>query len=109
MGIGQFRHRIKIQRYTAVQNSLGEEEKTWVDDCKIWASVEPLKGREFFKAQTINAEVTTKITIRYREGISSKMRVVFEGRNFDILSVMKVEERKKEIELMCKELIVEEP
>lgn len=105
MGIGQFRHRVTIQKYTANLDSFGQEVKEWVDICTVWASVEPLRGREFFRAQTIHAEVTTRITIRYKGGISPKMKVVFDGRCFDILSVINPEEKNKEIHLMCKESI----
>lgn len=105
MGIGKFRHRVTIQKYTPTHDSFGEEVKEWVDVCTVWAGVEPLRGREFFRAQTIHAEVTTRVSIRYRGGISPKMRVVFDGRFFDILSVINEEEKNKEIQLMCKEMI----
>ncbi|SCY25308.1 phage head closure protein [Alkaliphilus peptidifermentans] len=103
MKIGKLRHRITIQEYQATRDSFGAEVKEWVDIKTVWASIEPLSGREYFSAKQINAEVTTKIRTRYLKGIHPKMRVLFNDRIFEILSVINVEEKKRELELMCKE------
>lgn len=105
MNIGDLRHRITIQQPVESSNTFGEVEKTWQDVATVWASIEPLRGREYFDSQQINAEVTTRIRIRYRPGIKPKMRVVYGERIFDIQSVIDVEERHKEIHLMCKEVM----
>jgi len=105
MNIGDLRHRITIQQPVESSNTFGEVEKTWQDIATVWASIEPLRGREYFDSQQINAEVTTRIRIRYRPGIKPKMRVVYGERIFDIQSVIDVEERHKEIHLMCKEVM----
>ncbi|MGB9780623.1 phage head closure protein [Caldanaerobacter sp.] len=105
MNIGELRHRITIQQPVESSNTFGEVEKTWQDVATVWASIEPLRGREYFNSQQINAEVTTQIRIRYRPGIKPKMRVVYGERIFDIQSVIDVEERHKEIHLMCKEVV----
>lgn len=105
MKIGDLRHRITIQMAVESSNTFGEVEKTWQDVATVWASIEPLRGREYFDSQQINAEVTTRIRIRYRPGIKPKMRVVYGERIFDIQSVIDVEECHKEIHLMCKEVI----
>lgn len=65
----------------------------------------PLNGREYFAAQQINAEVSTKIVIRYLKGVEPTMRVNFKDRYFEILSVIHMAERKKELQLMCKEVV----
>lgn len=105
MNIGAMRHRITIQQLVESSNTFGEVEKTWQDVATLWASIEPLRGREYFDSQQINAEVTTRIRIRYRPGIKPKMRAVYGERIFDIQSVIDVEERHKEIHLMCKEVM----
>jgi len=104
--IGDLRHRITIQQPIEIRNEVGEViQSAWQDFTTVWAAIEPLRGREYFDAQQINAEVTSRIRIRYRPGIKPKMRVVYGERIFDIQSVIDVEERHKEIHLMCKEVI----
>lgn len=103
MNFSKLRHRITLQERVASKDSFGAEMETWKDISTVWAMVEPLSGREYFAAQQVNAEVTTKVTIRYIKSIKPEMRVVFEDRVFDILSVICVDERKVEMQLMCKE------
>ncbi|MDW7651312.1 MAG: phage head closure protein, partial [Bacillota bacterium] len=81
------------------------EVEAWVDIGTVWASIEPLSGREFFAAQQVNAEVSTKITLRYKAGIKPEMRVLFAGRVFEILSVINLEEKNIQFVLMCKEVL----
>ena len=73
--------------------------------CTIWASVEPLKGREFFAAQKENAETTVRITIRYRSGISPDMRIKYGDKIYEINAIIDVEERHNELQIMCQEFL----
>ena len=83
-------------------NVLASSPATWtvfLND--IWASVEPLSGRELFAAQEFHNEVTTRIRIRYRDGVTAKMRVVFESVNYNILVIIDPELRHRELQLLC--------
>ena len=103
MRAGELRHRVTIQQKSVTRNTFGEEVVTWQDVATVWAAIEPLRGREFFESQQVNAEVTTRIRIRYRPGITPTMRVVFGNRVFDIQAVINVDERNRELHLMCRE------
>jgi SPP1 family predicted phage head-tail adaptor len=105
MKIGKLRHKIIIQEYSASRDSFGAEVQNWTDKASVFASVTPVSGKEYFAAQQWNAEVTTKITMRYLSDISPKMRVLFDNRIFEILSVLNFEERNIELNLMCKEVV----
>ena len=105
MEFSKLRHRVTIQEKAAVTDSFGAEINDWMDVCTVWASVEPLKGREFFVAQKENAETTVQIFIRYRSGISADMRILYCDRVFGINAIIDVEERHIELQLMCRELL----
>lgn len=105
MKISDLRHRITLQKLEMVQDSYGQPTETWEDIATVWAAVNPISGREFFQAETINSEVTHKILIRYRAGIEPTMRVKFKDRIFTILSVINFQEKNEALQLMCKELI----
>lgn len=79
--------------------------ETWADIATIWSSIEPVRGREYFQAASVNAENTIRFRIRYRQGIRPSMRLIYSGRIFDIKSVIDVNERHREIELMCQEVV----
>lgn len=69
----------------------------------VWAGIEPLRGREFFSAQQDNSEVTTRIRVRYREGIDRTMTFKYMNHEFEILYIIQPDFNKRELQLMCKE------
>ena len=103
MEAGVLRKRITIQKKSVTKNSYGEEVITWVTHCQAWAQMEPLSGREFLEARQIQAEGMVRFTLRYQDGIVPEMRVLFGTRTFNIQSAIHVEERRREIQLMCVE------
>ncbi|WP_374711533.1 phage head closure protein [Symbiobacterium terraclitae] len=100
-----FRQRVTLQQHVVGQDEYGQPIDTWQDVATVWAAVEPLRGREYFAAHQVQAEVTTRIRIRYRRGIRPEMRVLYDGRVFNILSVIDPEERHRELQLMCREVV----
>lgn len=107
MPAGRLRHRITIQEYRVIgRNSIGGEVKDWVDIATVWAGVEPIKGREYFAADKVRADITHRVPMRYRPGVvPTTMRVKFGARLFNITSVIDVEERHVDLELMCTEVV----
>ena len=107
MFAGRLRHKVDIEQLVAGspnQTAEGAPDESWavyLND--IWASVEPLSGRELFSAQEHHSEVTVRVRVRYRTGITAKMRVVFESKNYNILYVLDPEERHRELQLLCTE------
>jgi SPP1 family predicted phage head-tail adaptor len=103
--IGKLRHRIAIEQVTETQDTDGSVIEIWSAYATVQASIEPLSGREYIAAQSIQADVTHRISLRYMPGITPKMRVNYSSRIFDILSVINVGERNRELQLMCRENI----
>jgi SPP1 family predicted phage head-tail adaptor len=103
---GRLRHLISIQQQTTTQDSYGEAVNTWTDVyANIWASVEPLQGREFFSGEKFQSEITHRIRMRYKSGLLPKQRVKFGTRYFYVTDIINPQERNKELQLMAKELI----
>lgn len=99
----RYRHRVVIQEAQEAADSYGQAVVTWTTFATVWASVEPLQGREFFNAEQQQAEVTTRIRIRYLAGVTAKMRVNWGGRLYNIRSVIDERERRRAMQLMCDE------
>lgn len=105
MRAGTLRHRITIQSVTETpRDAAGGVADTWGTYATAWASVEPLRGREFVEAAKVTAEVTHKITLRHRSGVTAKMRVSWDNRTFDILAPMNTNELDRELVLLVKEV-----
>jgi len=100
---GRFNKRITIRKQSWKDNSMGEREQVWEDHLTLWAAVEPLRGQEFFVAQRSEADITTRIRIRYRDGIDRSMMVRYGGVEFEIMYIIHPEFGKRELQLMCKE------
>lgn len=109
MQAGRLRHRVTIKYKATTQNALGEEVILWTELDTVWASVEPLRGREYMDSRQAQADVDTRVRIRYQEGITVRpsQRVYFGDRVFEIVSVIDVWERNREMQLMCREHIEE--
>ncbi len=105
MRAGRLRHRITIQQNAPTRNGKGEEVDSWstFGGGARCAAVIPLAGREAFNAQQRHAAAELRIELRYLAGITTKMRVSYDGRLFDILDVADIEERGRETQLLVKE------
>lgn len=96
--------RVTIQRMSGAKDKYNQPLDDWVDVCTVWAAIEPLRGREYFSAMAEHAEVTTRIRIRYRDGIDRTMRVKYgDDTVFEILHIIHPEFNRRELQLMCKE------
>ena len=98
------RQQVTIQAYRKSRDSYGAEVETWIDlHTGVWASIEPLIGREYMAAKQLTAEVSHKIRIRYIAGLLPTMRIAWGDREFEIISIINVAERNKEIVIMATE------
>jgi len=105
MQAGELRHRVTIQSKVVTQNTYGEEELAWSDVATGWAAVEPLAGREYLEAKQVQADVTTRIRMRYRGSIRPEMRAVWGSHIYDILEVIQPDGRPIALHLMCREML----
>lgn len=105
---GTKRHKITVQSATESTDSYGGTTQTWSTYTTCWAAIDPISGREFFSAQQVNSELTSKIYVGYDSktaAITPKMRISYNGRTFRIVSPpINVNEMNREILLMCAEL-----
>lgn len=99
------RHRVTIQHKTVTRDADGIAAETWQDVTTVWAAVEPLRGREYLQAMAVAVEVTTRVRVRCLPGVTPAMRLLFGSRIFNIVSVIDPEERHRELQLMCVEVV----
>lgn len=107
MRSGRLRHRLSLQSPTHA-NTVGTITTTWGTVAAIWGSIEPLRvgSREFYDSAVINAEISAKVIIRYTADIEPDYKIVFGARTFEIISIINVDEKDKEMQLMVKEEVI---
>ncbi|MWK58713.1 phage head closure protein [Pseudomonas otitidis] len=90
MEAGRLRHRVAFQQLLDQQDpQSGDPVKAWVT---VWdrvpAAIEPLSARDFIAAKAAQSEVSARITIRYRPGVSSSMRILHGTKVYAIAGVL---------------------
>lgn len=105
MNIGSLRHRIEIGRYVEGKDQWGDPlpEPVWQKVCSPWASVEGLRGNQYFQSQQTVERSDHRVIIRYREGIDAGMIVRHGGRELTITAVLDEDGRRKWLTLYCRE------
>lgn len=111
MRAGSLRHRVQVQRALAPRRTTsGAFETDYEPWFTAWAAIEPLTPREFWAAQQIQSEITTRIRIRYRPGLNAKLRVLHQRQagsptaidRYDVDGPpIEVQGERREIYLMC--------
>ena len=102
MQAGKLDRQIILKSYAEVTDTFGGITETYTDVATVWASVQDLRGNQFFAAQQINSGITTKFRIRYRSDIDARWRISFKGKEYDIIGVPVEVGRNESLEIMAK-------
>jgi SPP1 family predicted phage head-tail adaptor len=108
--IGDRQKRVLLQNPgTPVRDGDGSFTQTWTDVAggAAFAHVAPASARslERITAGTVLATATHVVTLPYRAGISTKTRVMVDGRQLNVTSVQDPDDRHVELILVCEEVV----
>jgi SPP1 family predicted phage head-tail adaptor len=96
---------VTIDRPVDVQDATGDPVRSWVALGTFWASIEPLRGREFVAGGAIRAEMDTRIRLRWSkklDEVNERYRITFQGKIYNVVSVAHIGLQHQEIEIMAK-------
>lgn len=101
--VGMLNRRVSILKYVEAADEYGltHQELTDAIGHKIWARIEPARGKTYYEQRRDKVELITKITIRYRQGITEDMLVRYGDKTWKITSVVDPYEAHIKLELMC--------
>lgn len=105
MNAGQLDQTITFDSASVVQAANGEETITWVAGVTVWASVEPLTGREKLTAEQVLAELDTRIRVRWSADIAAvtpKHRIRHGSAIYNIVSIVNQRSLGDATEIMCR-------
>lgn len=83
-------------------------ESNWSEFCKAWCTCVSKGGREFWKVQQVNADVSHVWRSPWSKTLANAtpdMRLIFEGVSYEILSVQDVNMDHTEIEIQTKRAV----
>ena len=102
MRAGDLRTRVEIQQPVRTGSGTGGRTE-WVTVAPAWADVRPIRSTDRTAEGHFQTVRLARVSIRYRPGVKSKMRVVIGSRVLEIVSVIDVDERHRQLDLLCEE------
>lgn len=107
MRAGNLKNLIAIEERVENQDAYGEAIPTWTEVFRTKAGIYPTRGTEGYMSAEKHAFATHEIEIRYRGGVTPKhrIRLIRDGRVFDIISTLNIAERNKTLKIIVKESV----
>jgi SPP1 family predicted phage head-tail adaptor len=99
MQAGKLRKRMVLQ---LPSETSGDAVVSWTDVATVWGSRE---GLTTLNRGGLTAEVEHRLTIRHRDDVTPKMRLVDGDRAFGIVSAVDPTGRRKELTILATELV----
>lgn len=104
MRVGALRNKIEFLAVSEVQDETGGFSEVETHLSYSMAEIKPVSGNEKFVANQVFPEATCQIRCRYISGITTKNKIKFGNRKFNILNAQNKDERGIELYIVAKEI-----
>ena len=105
---GKLRKRVTIKKPNESRDSFGDVvDAAATTVATRWASIAPLRGEERSSADQLTDVTTHRIRIRYSSELAaanSSWWIEYDSRRFDFVSVLNIDERNAELEVLAREV-----
>lgn len=96
---GMLDRRIVVERQLEVRNAYNEVVQSWIPVGGCWARVRDTSTQERLRSQEIDAEITTRFTVRYNPftvQITPRDRILYKDRVYNITGTREPEGTRKQ-------------
>lgn len=100
MDPGKLSRLVTLQQPAAGQDELGQPLDGWTDLATVWADVRHQTGLEAVRANAEQGKVQASIRIRWRTDLHTGLRVLVDGRPYNIKAVLPGATRQH-VDLAC--------
>lgn len=107
-----FDKKIRIERLSGTADAHGHVDNTtesnWTQHATGWAKVISKGGREFWKVQQVNADVSHVWTVQYSKAVAAAtpaMRLIHDGLTYEIMSVVNVDLNNNYVEIQTRRAV----
>ena len=101
--IARLNKRITFVKCTEHKNELEQSIQGYLDVKTVWASLEPVSGKEFYNANKTENQTAYTVYVRYTKDITPDMLIKYKKRKFYISAVLNVMEKNEILKIMCYE------
>ncbi|NGP18690.1 phage head closure protein [Devosia aurantiaca] len=101
--IGTLTDRVQLKRRESLGDGGGGHRRIYVPLNSVWARVRSLAGRQGTNADGQAVAVSHSVVMRFRSDISAGDRIVYRGRNLDVVSAADLNGRRAYLSCACSE------
>lgn len=104
-----FDKQVTLFREYTVFDEMNNPRSEWHPFAVVMVAIEALTGREYWLASQSQGEGSVRVTMRYRKGITDRIRIKYESEDGPVMLEPKsppvnIREQNKYYEIMCREL-----
>jgi SPP1 family predicted phage head-tail adaptor len=104
MNAGDLDRRVTLQSASIVKDATGGPVETWADTATVWAAIYDLSGKAINEALQVGSAVNRRVTIRWRSGVTSAMRIKFVDGSTAKVAFVRELGRREFLELHCEDM-----
>ena len=101
---------IIIEELSNSGDGFGGYKPAWFSKYVTWAQFKPLYNKKFFGheiavSKQLNSVNYYEFVLRYREGVTNKMRIKLKNKYFSVVKVIDTDQQQKFLEIIAQEII----
>ena len=101
--LGTLTDRVQLRRRESVGDGSGGHERLYVPVTHLWARVRSLSGRQGTNADGRAVAISHSVVLRFRGDVAPGDRIVYRGRNLDVVSTADINGRRAYLSCACSE------
>lgn len=103
---GDFNRRVTLQKRIDTMDAYGQKSTGWTDIATVWARVKPMGATQTVNGITQERSVDALIAIRHQPTLvtDGDWRVLYGGRQYEVIGARDVMAAHTEIVLECREV-----
>lgn len=101
MRAGNLKRRGTIQKMDETEDDWGMPVSGWVDVASVWADIKHVSGLETIKSGVDVSVVKASIRIRRRADVTAGMRVLCDGKVYDVRAILDDVAGREYCDLIC--------
>ena len=102
--LGDFRWKVELQSSTVTADAFGQHGRAWATYATAWAVVEPQGLNMTTIGDRPTARLTVRMFVRWLAGVLPSHRVLWDGKVFNVGSVIDIKARRRFLELIAEEV-----
>jgi SPP1 family predicted phage head-tail adaptor len=104
--LGTLTDRVQIKTRQSLGDGAGGHDRVYVPLNNVWARVRSLSGRQGTNADGRAVAISHAVVMRFRGDVVPGDRIVYRGRNLDVVSAADLNGRKAYLSCACSETSV---